>query len=267
MLEALEAVTIRVWSGDESETKLDSLAVEEPLEIRIRNRPIAVTMRTPGHDEELAAGFMLSEGLVRARGDIVDIAPCGKNEFGNAVNVRPGPLVNIDFESMARHVYMTSSCGVCGKASIEAVRVRCAPVARGPTVEPRILCALPERMRAAQSTFAETGGLHAAAVFDARGELLVLREDVGRHNAVDKAVGRLFLDGKTPLADHILLVSGRASFEIVQKAVMAGIGVIAAVSAPSSLAARFAAEAGQTLIGFLRPPRFNVYSHPERVGR
>jgi FdhD protein len=267
MLESLEGLTIRSWTGNELETRHDVLAAEEPLEIRVRNRPLAVTMRTPGHDDELAAGFLLSEGLVRSRDDMVNIAPCSRNEHGNAINVRPGPLVSIDFEKLTRHVFMTSSCGVCGKASIESVRTRVPPLAPGPRIDPRVLCVLPDRMRAAQSAFAETGGLHAAAVFDALGEMLVLREDVGRHNAVDKAVGRLLLDGQTPLSQHILLVSGRASFEIMQKAAMAGIVVVAAVSAPSSLAARFAEEMGQTLVGFLRPPRFNVYARPDRILR
>ena len=265
MTQALAELPIHTWSGAGLVARRDALAVEEPLEIRVRNRPLAVTMRTPGHDEELAAGFLLTEGLIRSREDVLDILPCGKNEHGNAVNVRTGPLVNIDFEKLARHVYMTSSCGVCGKASIETVRTQCGPLGPGPAVRGEVLCELPERMRLEQSTFAETGGLHAAAVFRASGELLVLREDVGRHNAVDKVVGRMFLDGLTPLSDHILLVSGRASFEIMQKAAMAGIGIVAAVSAPSSLAVQFAAETGQTLIGFLRPPRFNVYSHPQRV--
>jgi len=263
--DALESVVIRAWGPDGLRDRPDALAVEEPLEVRIRNRPLAVTMRTPGHDEELAAGFLLSEGLIRSREDIVDIAPCSRNEHGNAINIRPGPLVTIDFESLTRHTFMTSSCGVCGKASIDAVRTRVAPLPPGARISPQELCRLPERMRIAQSTFAETGGLHAAAVFDSRGEMLVLREDVGRHNAVDKAVGRLLLDGRTPLTEHILLVSGRASFEIMQKAAMAGVGIIASVSAPSSLAVRFALEMNQTLIGFLRPPKFNVYTHPERL--
>lgn len=263
--ESLEGMPIRSWTGSVLEERHDSIATEEPLEVRVRNRSLAVTMRTPGHDDELAAGFLLSEGLVRSREDIVDIATCARNEHGNAINVRPGPLVNIDFESLTRHVFMSSSCGVCGKASIEAVRMRVPPLGPGPRFEPRVLCELPARMKQGQSTFAETGGLHAAAIFDAHGSLLVLREDVGRHNAVDKAVGRLLLDGLTPLSQHILLVSGRASFEIMQKAAMAGICIVAAVSAPSSLAVKFAAEVGQTLVGFLRPPRFNVYSHPERM--
>ncbi len=262
---ATEKVPIRTWSGATAETRSDALAVEEPLEIRVRNRALAVTMRTPGHDEELAAGFLLSEGLIRGRADVVEIAPCERHEHGNAVNVRTGPLVHVDFDAMARHVYMTSSCGVCGKASIEAVRTKAPRVEAGPRVAAATLCTLPARMGESQSAFAESGGLHGAAVFDESGRMLVLREDVGRHNAVDKVVGRLFLDGMVPLRSHVLLVSGRASFEIMQKAAMAGIGLVAAVSAPSSLAVKFAEEAGQTLVGFLRPPRFNVYSHAHRV--
>jgi FdhD protein len=265
MPEMLAPRSIQAWSSGTFEDRPDALAVEEPLEIRVRNRPLAVTMRTPGHDEELAAGFLVTEGLVNTREDVVDIAVCERNEHGNAVNVRTAPLVNIDFERLARHTYMTSSCGVCGKASIEAVRLKARALGPGPTVSAAVLCSLPERMRAAQGAFAETGGLHAAAIVDAAGDLVVLREDIGRHNAVDKAVGRMFLDNHVPLSESILLVSGRASFEIMQKAAMAGIAVIAAVSAPSSLAVEFADQTGQTLIGFLRPPRFNVYSHPERV--
>jgi FdhD protein len=240
--------------------------MEEPLEIRVRNKSVSITMRTPGHDEELAAGLMLSEGLVRTREDILGIDPCARNEHGNAVNVRVAPLVHIDLGALARHVITSSSCGVCGKASIDAIRSRLSPVLCGVKINPRLLCSLPDVMKSAQKAFSETGGLHAAAIFDDTGRLLILREDVGRHNAVDKAVGRLFLDGLTPLDRHILLVSGRTSFEIMQKAAAAGIGVIASVSAPSSLAVQMAGEMNQTLVGFLRPPRFNVYTHAERIG-
>ncbi len=259
------AFPIRAWNDGRFEDRTDAIAVEEPLEISIRNRPVSVTMRTPGHDEELAAGFLLSEGLVRSRADIVSIDPCGKNEHGNTINIRTGPLVNIDYDKLARHVFTSSSCGLCGKASIEAVRVQIPHLKAAGTVTPGLICALPGKMRSEQRTFSETGGLHAAAIFDTSGNLMVMREDVGRHNAVDKAIGRAFLDGLAPLSNHILLVSGRASFEIVQKAGAAGIAILAAVSAPSSLAVELASELNQTLIGFLRPPKFNIYTGAERV--
>jgi FdhD protein len=265
MTASLVSTTIRSHDGRLVESKTDVLAVEEPLEIRIRNRPFAVTMRTPGHDEELAIGFLVGEGLLRTREDLVDVQPCERNEFGNAVNVRPGPLVPVDFAAAARHVYTTSSCGVCGKASIEAVRARALAPVRGLSVKRDVLERVPLMLAQGQGGFAESGGLHAAAICDQEGRVVVLREDVGRHNAVDKAIGRMFLDGQVPLPCHLLMVSGRASFEIMQKAAMAGIGVVAAVSAPSSLAVQFAKEMNQTLVGFLRPPRFNVYSHPERI--
>lgn len=265
MTAPLESVTIQSHDGDVVGRKSDSLAVEEPLEIRIRNRAFAVTMRTPGHDEELAVGFLVGEGLLRKRADLIDVQPCERHELGNAINVRPGPLVQIDFEAAERHVYASSSCGVCGKASIDAVRAKALAPVRGVAVSRDVLCRLPALLARGQDGFAESGGLHAAAVCNASGEVLALREDVGRHNAVDKVIGRLFLDGQVPLSAHLLIVSGRASFEIMQKAALAGIGVVAAVSAPSSLAVRFAQEMGQTLVGFLRPPRFNVYTHPGRL--
>lgn len=263
--ESVSPAPVQVWNEGRFDSRTDALAVEEPLEISIRNRSVSVTMRTPGHDDELAAGFLLSEGLVRSREDILSIDPCAKNEHGNTINVRTGPLVHIDYDKLVRHVFVSSSCGLCGKASIEAVRMQIPRIESTATIAPEVLCKLPDAMRARQLAFSESGGLHAAAIFDCRGNLLVIREDVGRHNAVDKAIGRLFLDGIAPLEDHILLVSGRASFEIIQKAAAAGIAIIAAVSAPSSLAVSLAAELNQTLIGFLRPPRFNVYTHTHRV--
>lgn len=244
----------------------DFLAVEEPLEIRVRGRSVAVTMRTPGHDAELAAGFLLTEGIVQQRRDIVDIAPCLSGDAPeNTLNVFLGPTVQVNFDQLTRHVFATSSCGLCGKASIEAVHQHFPPVTARVRVKLQTLTRLPSKMRAAQRTFARTGGLHAAAIFDARGRLLVLREDVGRHNAVDKVLGYGFLRGRLPFDRHILLVSGRASFEIMQKALAAGIPVVAAVSAPSSLAVEFARESGQTLVGFLRGATMNVYAHPQRV--
>ena len=242
----------------------DELAVEEPLEIRARGRAVSVTMRTPGDDDELAAGFLLGEGIIRRRDDVLKIEPCPQNDADNVVNVLLAPEVAVDFEKLTRHVFSSSSCGLCGKASIDAVRSNFPKIESDVTITAGTLLALPSRMRDAQQTFARTGGLHAAAIFSASGDLHVLREDVGRHNAVDKAVGRCLLDGLA-LDRHILLVSGRASFEILQKALAARIPIVAAVSAPSSLAVDFATESGQTLIGFLRDGRMNLYAHAHRL--
>ena len=244
----------------------DELAVEEPLEIRVRGHSVAVTMRTPGHDKELAAGFLLTEGIIHHRADIVEIAPCLESAAPeNTLNVFLAPAVEVDFSRLTRHVFATSSCGLCGKTTIEAVQQHFPQVKSNTTVAAEILARLPERMRAAQRTFARTGGLHAAAIFDPRGKLVVLREDVGRHNAVDKVLGHGFLENKLPFDSHLLLVSGRASFEIMQKALAGGIPIVAAVSAPSSLAVEFARESRQTLAGFLRGQTMNVYSWPERI--
>ncbi len=244
----------------------DELAVEEPLEIRVRGHSVAVTMRTPGHDKELAAGFLLTEGIIHHRADIVEIAPCLESAAPeNTLNVFLAPAVEVDFSQLTRHVFAASSCGLCGKTTIEAVQQHFPQVKSNTTVAAEILARLPERMRAAQRTFARTGGLHAAAIFDPRGKLVVLREDVGRHNAVDKVLGHGFLENKLPFDSHLLLVSGRASFEIMQKALAGGIPIVAAVSAPSSLAVEFARESRQTLAGFLRGQTMNVYSWPERI--
>jgi FdhD protein len=244
----------------------DLLAREEPLEIRVRGRSIAVTMRTPGHDRELAAGFLFTEGLIRRLDEIVEIGPCLQGDAPeNTLNVFLAPAVEVDFERLTRHVFATSSCGLCGKASIEAVHQHFPPVTSHLKVPLSMLAELPARMRAAQQTFAETGGLHAAAIFDCGGNLVVLREDVGRHNAVDKVLGFALLANRLPLDATVLLVSGRASFEIVQKALAARIPIVCAISAPSSLAVEFARESGQTLVGFLRGETLNVYSRPERI--
>ncbi len=257
---------MRCRLGAEPERRADALAREEPLEIRVRGRSVAVTMRTPGHDRELAAGFLLTEGMVRSAEDVVEIAPCLEGDAPeNTLNVFLAPGVEVDFEQLTRHVFASSSCGLCGKASIEAVHQHFPPVESRVAISARVLAALPERMRAAQRTFAKTGGLHAAAIFDTSGKLVVLREDVGRHNAVDKVLGHGLLEGRLPFDAHVLLVSGRASFEIVQKALAARIVIVAAVSAPSSLAVEFANESGQTLVGFLRGHRMNVYTQPERI--
>jgi FdhD protein len=240
----------------------DDLTVEEPLEIRIGGEPLATTMRTPGHDEELAAGFLVSEAIVRDRTAIAGISPDGDNRV--IVDLSDG--VKLKLNSAQRFGTISSSCGLCGKTSIDAIR-QSFPAIQSTNVRIDIetLLSLPEKLRNAQGDFARTGGIHAAGIFDVSGELKIVREDIGRHNAVDKVIGRAFLDRLLPLNRHVLLVSGRASFEIVQKALAAGAPLVAAVSAPSTLAVDFARESNQTLIGFLRPPTLNVYSHIERV--
>lgn len=255
------------WDGAGHSERADELAEEEPLEIRVRGRAISVTMRTPGHDEELAAGFLLSEGVIHGAADVVRIEPCGRSETGNLVNAVLAPLVSVDFTRLTRHVFAASSCGLCGKASIEAVQSHTPPIADRhlPLVSAEMIAGLPAVMRKTQAAFDRTGGLHAAALFDETGRLLVVREDVGRHNAVDKALGYALLHNLLPLDRCILLISGRSSFEIMQKALAARVPVVAAVSAPSALAVRFARAGGQTLIGFLRENRMNVYCGAERV--
>lgn len=243
----------------------DELAVEEPLEIRLLGRSVMVTMRTPGHDQELAAGFLLSEGVIRDRAELRRIRPVLRKSACNVINVGLAPRVSLDLASLSRHVFASSSCGLCGKATIEAVHRKFPPLEAGFEVPAGLLASLPQRLLDSQRVFERTGGLHAAVVFDAEGEIVVAREDVGRHNAVDKALGHALLGGSLPLERHVLMVSGRASFEIVQKALAARIPVVAAVSAPSSLAVEFARESGQTLVGFLRNGRMNVYSQPERI--
>jgi FdhD protein len=245
----------------------DEVACEEPLELRLRGRSVAVTMRTPGHDRELAAGFLLAEGVIAGAADVLRIEPCTSTPEEHAINVTLAPHVAVDFDRLSRHVVSASSCGVCGGASIESVTRRVAPVAANGDVAVRAgtLLAFPAALREAQAAFDRTGGLHAAAVFDVEGNLVVLREDVGRHNAVDKVVGWGLLAGRLPFDRHILMVSGRVSFEIVQKALAARIPIVAAVSAPSTLAVDLAAAGNQTVVGFLRSGRMNVYTHPGRV--
>jgi FdhD protein len=266
---ATQPAQIISWkSGRKPRARADVLAREEPLEVRVRGRSVVVTMRTPGADEELAAGFLFTEGIVRAREDIVKIAPCQRGEAaltGNVVDVFLAASVAVDFERLTRHVFASSSCGLCGKASIESVHQQFPPVANDFSIPAKILRALPAKLHAAQHTFAATGGLHAAAIFDSRGRLVVLREDIGRHNAVDAVLGHGLLRGLLPFDRHVLVVSGRASFEIMQKSLAARVPVVAAVSAPSSLAVEFARESGQTLVGFLRGGNMNVYAHPQRI--
>ncbi len=250
----------------------DSLAVEEPMELRVGGRALAVTMRTPGHDVELAHGFLLTEGVLTAADDVVTARWCdsvdetGANTY-NVLDVALAPGVAPPGTGVERNFYTTSSCGVCGKASLDAVRLRSRfPPAGDPVrVDAATLYALPDALRTAQRVFDSTGGLHAAGLFTDGGTPLVVREDVGRHNAVDKVLGWALLHGRVPAAGCVLMVSGRASFELVQKAVMAGVPVLAAVSAPSSLAVALAVEAGMTLVGFLRGRSMNVYAGAERV--
>jgi FdhD protein len=240
----------------------DDLTIEEPLEIRIADKPLATTMRTPGHDEELAAGFLVSEAIVRDRSAIAGISRDGDNR----VTVDLAPDVKLKLNSAQRFGTISSSCGLCGKTNIGEIRQNFPAIeSTNVRIDIETLLALPEKLRKAQSDFSRTGGIHAAGIFDSSGELKIVREDIGRHNAVDKAIGQAFLDESLPLNRHVLLVSGRASFEIVQKALAAGIPIVAAVSAPSTLAVDFARESNQMLIGFLRPPSFNIYSHIERV--
>lgn len=265
---------LKLTLGEGATRRADTLAVEEPLEIRVAGAPLAVTMRTPGHDVELAAGFLVSEGIIARADEFHSAIHCGGPGTGgqentyNVLDISLAHGVALPDPDAARRFYTTSSCGVCGKASIDAVRT----VSRHPVGEDDVqvgaeqIASFPDRLRAEQAAFDKTGGLHAAALFDAdTGELLVLREDVGRHNAVDKVVGWALLNDRLPLRRQVLQVSGRASFELVQKAAMAGIPLLSAVSAPSSLAAELAEESGVTLIGFVRGRSMNIYTHAQRV--
>jgi FdhD protein len=284
-------------NGSTGAEEKDFLATEEPLEIHVENHSVAVVMRTPGEDRELAAGFLVTEGLVHAADDLVDIRHrphCialaqdgsrsrgkakkeatgvgidrGGREMnfseGNVINVRLANPESMDLKKLTRHVFTSSSCGICSKASIEAVRQQFPPVEDDCEVEPHVLSGLPHALTDTQETFKSTGGLHACALFDLTGKLLVLREDVGRHNALDKVIGWALLSGRLPLRQHILLLSGRTSFEMMQKALAAGVPIVAAISAPSSLAAEFARDSGQTLVGFLRGEKMNIYAGAGRV--
>jgi FdhD protein len=261
----------RVTVGSTAD-RADTLVVEEPLEIRVDGSPVTVTMRTPGADFELAQGFLLTEGLIGVRDDVAEIRYCrgadvdGVNSY-NVLDVTLATGVPAPVLDVTRNFYTTSSCGVCGKASLEAVRLssRYCPGDDPSTVSAATLSGLPARLRTAQPVFASTGGLHGAALFGADGDMLVAREDVGRHNAVDKVIGWALEAGRIPLSGVVLLVSGRASFELTQKAVMAGIPILAAVSAPSSLAADLATQSGLTLVAFLRGDSMNVYSRADRI--
>jgi FdhD protein len=259
-------------SAEHHSSHPDRLAVEEPMELRVAGRALAVTMRTPGHDVELGHGFLLTEGVIGSMSDVVSARYCnsldgnGHNTY-NVLDVELAPDVATPARSLDRNFYTTSSCGVCGKASLDAVRLRTrfSPVQDPARVLPQTLFAMPDALRAGQRLFDSTGGLHAAGLFSADGRLLVVREDVGRHNAVDKVLGWALLNQCVPARGCVLMVSGRASFELVQKAVMAGVPVLAAVSAPSSLAVELAAESGLTLVGFLRGTTMNIYAGASRI--
>ncbi|HKS83713.1 MAG TPA: formate dehydrogenase accessory sulfurtransferase FdhD [Candidatus Acidoferrales bacterium] len=267
--ESIKLTQVSEWDDGKVSRKEDYLAAEEPLEIRVGAEALSVTMRTPGHDLELAAGFLFTEGIIKRREEIVALTAAPESDRerrGNVVIAELTPDAAPDFEKMRRHFFAASSCGICGKASIDAVRSR---LLQAPNPEFRVdaemLLRLPEILRESQAVFGRTGGLHAAGLFDSSGKLLVLREDIGRHNAVDKAIGWALLEGHVPLSEAVLLVSGRGGFEIVQKAIAAGVPVLASVSAPSSLAVQLARELGQTLIGFLRGRRFVIYAGEQRL--
>ncbi|HKA93527.1 MAG TPA: formate dehydrogenase accessory sulfurtransferase FdhD [Acidimicrobiia bacterium] len=268
---ATAPTSVRAVEGEQARERSDRLVTEEPMEIRVQGpgqepEPLVVTMRTPGQDFDLAVGFCITEGVVDTAADLATIAYClpedGVQRY-NVVTIRMRRPV--DLAAHERGFAANASCGLCGKTTLEQIAVDCGPVGPGPRVGRSALVALPERLRRAQAVFDATGGLHAAACFGPDGDLTVLREDIGRHNAVDKVVGHAALEQRLPLADQLLLVSGRMSFEIVQKAAVAGIPVLCAVSAPSSLAVEAADRLGQTVVGFLRGDRFNVYTHPERI--
>lgn len=282
---AIVATTVsRVGKEGDELPIIDALAVEEPLEIRLgfpdgTHKAVSITMRTPGHDGELAAGFLFTEGILTSPDQIKQIRHCGlkigsnkgaldraSSLNSNTIRVDLNGGLDVDLKRLERNFYTTSSCGVCGKASIEALATGVKQLESDMTIDAHLINSLPQKLRDAQDTFETTGGLHASALFNTDGTLDMVREDVGRHNALDKVIGRKFLDGGLPLADKVLLLSGRASFELVQKALMAGIQIVAAVGAPSSLAVELASEYGMTLLGFVRDGRFNIYCGGQRVG-
>jgi FdhD protein len=261
-LTASETGILRWQAGKPPVAEPDSVAIEEPLAIRVDGKTLAVTMRTPGHDGELAAGFLLSEALVRRAQDLALDSDAETPPNTVDILLKNGTL---DLDKLSRHVFTSSSCGLCGKTSIDRVRLPFPPVKPGPEIEGNILVSLPDKLRSLQPTFARTGGLHAAAAFTLSGECLAAREDIGRHNAVDKILGWGLLSGRVPFSRAVLVVSGRASFEILQKALAGGFPIVASVSAPSSLAVAFAKESGQTLAGFVRGDRMNVYAGESRI--
>jgi FdhD protein len=266
---SVDMTSVQEWKEGIVQRQLDSLVAEEPLEIRVNGVPLSVTMRTPGNDLELAAGFLLTEGIIQNGKQIValDYVPIEKQAKQNVVNVQLSDDAEYDARHLQRNFFAASSCGICGKASIDSIRVR---GIRAPNAEfritPEILCETPERLRESQAIFGRTGGLHGAALFDKEGKLIEVREDVGRHNAVDKVIGWTLLNPGADLSERMMLVSGRGGFEIVQKCLVAGIPLLASVSAPSSLAVRLAREFQMTFVGFLRGKRFVVYAGEERLG-
>jgi FdhD protein len=275
MNESTVSVNIQKRLGSNQTLITDTLAVEEPLEIRVGLKTVSITMRTPGHDRELAAGFLFTEGLIQSFDQILKIENCGpalsQAQSQNVVKVELKPEVEIDLKRLERHFYTSSSCGVCGKTSIEALQVKnhykiaSGRNEKGPFVSAELINALPEKARKSQNVFDRTGGLHASTLFSAEGQELCIREDVGRHNALDKLIGWACLENRLPLDEAILFVSGRASFELIQKAVTAGIRIFAAVGAPSSLAVELARESNLTLLGFVRDQRFNIYHGDWRI--
>lgn len=264
---SVDLTLVSEWQDGSVRRFQDYLVGEEPLQIRVGKFPLTVTMRTPGHDLELAAGFLYTEGLIRRHEQIRSLEQSAdEQDRGNVVRVELEGEAALNLEQPQRNFFAASSCGICGKATIEQVRVRgIEPPNPNLRLDPQVLCRLPETLREAQAIFGRTGGLHAAGLFDTRGEMIALREDVGRHNAVDKVVGWALLAGKLPLSENVLMVSGRGGFEIIQKACVAGIPVVASVSAPSSLAVQLARELRLTLVGFLRGKRFIVYAGEERL--
>ena len=269
MSDSSSGVSVRRFEGERALAREDVVALEEPLEIQLAGASLAVVMRTPGHDEELVLGFLVTERVIAARDEVASVRHCrvapDPAAEDNVIQVVLAPGVSVDFDALRRNFYASSSCGICGKATIDNALATAAPLEDGCRFTPSFFYDLPARLEEAQAGFARTGGLHAAGLFDPAGERVVAREDVGRHNAVDKVVGWALRAGRLPLPGHVLMVSGRISYEIVQKAWAARIPVVAAVSAPTSLAVEFAARAGMTLVGFLRGRGLNVYSRVERV--
>ncbi|HEV2329564.1 MAG TPA: formate dehydrogenase accessory sulfurtransferase FdhD [Verrucomicrobiae bacterium] len=272
----IQKVPMQRVDASATSSEIDCLAAEEPLEIRVEGHSVAVVMRTPGEDRELAAGFLVTEGLIHSPDDVIAIRPqshClnglpdanADSIEGNAVNVELAKPNFLDLKRLTRHVFSSSSCGICSKASIDAVRQQFPPIDDTFEVDAQVILGLPATLAASQETFKRTGGLHACALFDSAGRLVVLREDVGRHNALDKVVGWALLENRLPLLQHILLLSGRTSFEMMQKALAAGIPIIAAISAPSGMAVQFAHDSGQTLMGFVRGQRMNIYAGAHRL--
>lgn len=268
-----QAINVAKMRGNLRESIDDTVAIEEPLEIRLgydvdgqrQTNSVSITMRTPGDDDDLAIGFLVTESIIHSPDDVAFVKPCNGD---NAIRVELETGVDVDLDRLRRHFYTTSSCGVCGKTSLDALRVQgVEALADGTRFPQDVLIGVPDRLREVQATFDETGGLHAAAAFDPYGELLIVREDVGRHNAVDKVIGALFADGRLPASELGLMVSGRASFELMQKALVAGMPLLAAISAPSSLAVELAREFNVSLVGFLRGDTFNIYAGEERIAK